>query len=256
MATLQALQRQAKKLGIPAKTIRSASSADELQALIASNGTAEKPVARKAVKKASAVKKSVAKKATVKKSAKKAPAAKSAKGKAKRPSTNGDVGRALIGSVDFNKEGDWNPRSGSAPDRIIKALKKSKGNRNRAFEILSPDIWDFMGKVKRNGERRTKAEASAMLKYRIARTLWDFCLKTNQHAVATNRIEYGTGPNATTPKKRGRPAKKAQTAPKRRGRPPGSKNKVTRQNAKATAKAAKSTTGKRRGRPPGSKNKK
>jgi hypothetical protein len=245
MATLQALKRQAKKAGIPAAQIRRASSADELQELIASNGEPVKAAAKKAIKKSSAVKKSVVKKATAKKSAKKAPAAKSTKGKAKRPSTNGDVGRALIGKVDFDKTGEWNPRSGSAPDRIIKALKKSKGNRDRAFTLLSPDIWDFMGKVKRNGERRTKAEANAMLKYRIARTLWDFCLKTNQHAVATNRIEYGTGPNATTPKKRGRPAKKAQTAPKRRGRPPGSKNKAT----------AKSTTGKRRGRPPGSKKK-
>jgi hypothetical protein len=264
MATLAALRKEAKAAGIPAKAIRLAGSAAELSALIASNGKPRKASAVKAVK---AAKKSVVKKATVKSAAKKAPAAKSTKGKAKRPSTTrpkaGDTGRALIGDVDFNATGEWEPRKGSAPDRIIRALKKVRGNRDKAFDLLVPDLWDFMGKVKRNGQKRTKAEAHAMLKYRIARTLWDFCLKTNQHDKATNRIEYGTGPNAkpkskrakkaavTTPKKRGRPkgsTTKATTG-KRRGRPPGSKNVP---KAKATAKA---TTGKRRGRPPGSKNK-
>jgi hypothetical protein len=250
MATeMQTLRRKAKSAGVSASDIRAASSVAELKALIADNGTPRKAVAKKAVKKA-------VKRTAVKKSATKAPAAKSTTGKAKRPSTtakSGKAGRNLISTVDFDKTKGWNPRAGSAPDRIMKALKKVKGNRTKAFEALRADVWDFVGKVKRNGERRTKAEAEAMLKYRISRTLFDFVNQTKQHKISTNRIEYGTGPNAQP--KRGRPkatAKAAVTAPKRRGRPPGSKNKVQTQ----AAKKGRSESAKRgRGRPKGSKNK-
>ena len=238
------LQLKAKAAGVPASAIRGASSVASLKALIAkANGTPRKSTARKAVRKAV--------KATVKKgrTAKKAPAAKSTTGKAKRLSTtarsNGKSGRNLIDTVDYNKTNGWNPRTGSPPDRIMKALKKFRGNRDKAFELLLPDVWDFVGKTKRNGEKRTKAEAQDMLRYRISRTLFDFVNQTGQHKTATNRIEYGTGPNAKP--KRGRPARKAAvTAPKRRGRPKGSKNKPK----------AQATTVKRgRGRPKGSKNK-
>jgi hypothetical protein len=237
------LQLKAKAAGVSASAIRGASSVAELKALISSaNGTVRKSTARKNVQKAVAVKKS--------RTAKKAPAAKSTRGKAKRPSTtpkarsNGKSGRNLIDSVDYNKTNGWNPRTGSPPDRIMKALKKFKGDREKAFDALLPDVWDFVGKVKRNGEKRTKQEAQDMLRYRISRTLFDFTIQTKQHKVSTNRIEYGTGPNAKP--KRGRPARKAaQTAPKRRGRPKGSKNKP-----KATA-----TVKRGRGRPKGSKNK-
>jgi hypothetical protein len=237
------LQLKAKAAGVSASAIRGASSVAELKALIATaNGTPRKSTARKAVKKA-VVKKS--------RSARKSPAAKSTRGKAKRTSTtskvtarrNGASGRNLIDSVDYNKTKGWNPRTGSPPDKIMKALKKFKGNRDKAFESLLPDVWFFVGKTKRNGEKRTKQEAADMLRYRISRTLFDFVNQTKQHKTATNRIEYGTGPNAKP--KRGRPARKpakaTATAPKRRGRPPGSKNKATAKRGP--------------GRPKGSKNK-
>jgi hypothetical protein len=72
-------------------------------------------------------------------------------------------------------------------------VRKSRGNRAKAFEILKADVWDFVGKVKRNGEKRTKSEAEAMLRYRISRTLFDFAVQTGQHEVAKNRVQYGTG---------------------------------------------------------------
>lgn len=239
---LQTLRRKAKSAGVSAKDIRGASSEAELKALISdANGTPRKASAKKAVKKA-------VKRMAVKKSATKAPAAKSTKGKAKRlsstPKKNGASGRNLIDSVDYDKTKGWNPRAGSAPDRIMKALKKYRGNREKAFQSLKADVWDFVGKVKRNGDKRTKAEAEAMLKYRISRTLFDFTVQTGQHKIASNRIEYGTGPHAKP--KRGRPARKpakaTAEAPKRRGRPPGSKNKATAKRGP--------------GRPKGSKNKK
>jgi hypothetical protein len=233
MATqMQALRKEAKALGISAGDIRDASSVTELRTLIKNyNGKPTKSSAKKAVKKATAT-------ATVKKSAKKAPAAKSTTGKAKRPSAtpvakkSGASGRNLITSVDFDKTKGWNPRTDSAPDRIMKALKKAKGNRTKAFEILLPDVWDFVGKTKRNGDKRTKDEAREMLKYRISRTLFDFVRQTKQHKIATNRIEYGSGPNANAnakaKAKRGRPAKAqaAKATGRKRGRPKGSKNKT------------------------------
>ena len=225
MATLASLRTKAKNAGVPVSKVRKAS-ADELRALIAqANGKPQKSKVRKAVKKGT----------VVKASAKKAPAAKSTKGKAKRPSANGNSGRNLIASVDFNQTDGWSPRAGPAPDRIIKALKKSKGNRDKAFDLLVGDVWDFVGKVTRNGEKRTKQEAHAVLMYRISRTLFDFAVQTGQHEISTNRIKYGTGPNAQKNKpKRGRPAK-AQAKPAKRGRPAkkrgpgrpkGSKNKA------------------------------
>lgn len=238
---LMTLRRKAKSAGVPASEIRKATTTADLESLIsAANGKPRKASAKKAVKKA-------VKRTAVKKSATKAPAAKSTKGKAKRLSTtptkkNGASGRNLIDSVDYDKTNGWNPRVGSAPDRIMKALKKSRGNREKAFQSLKADVWDFVGKVKRNGERRTKSEAEAMLKYRISRTLFDFTVQTKQHKIASNRIEYGTGPHAKQKPKRGRPAKASVTAPKRRGRPPGSKNKATAKRGP--------------GRPKGSKNKK
>ena len=230
--TLAALKRKAKSAGVPVSDIRKAKTADEVQTLIDNrNGTGSKPAARKAVKKATT------RKAVVKKASKRAPAVKSTAGKAKRPATKPAAktptrsstksGRHIIEGVDFTATKNWNARVGSAPDRIMTALRKSKGDREKAFDTLQADVWDFVGKVKRNGEKRTKAEAHAMLRYRIARTLWDFVTKTGQHKKSTNRIEYGTGPNAQPKPKRGRPAKKAAvTAPKRRGRPPGVKSKV------------------------------
>lgn len=295
--TLPELRRKAKQQGIPASEIRAATSTRDLRDLIAEyaddgNGDASPVRKRAVVKKAAASK---PRRGTVKRgrpkgsaSSKSAPASSRKRGTAKRATaakttkrSNGYVpkgGRNVIdvSEIDFNYTEGWNARPDSAPDRIFKALKRSRGNRQRAFEILAPDVWDFVGRRMADGTKRDKQNALSMLKYRIARTLWDFVRLTEQHEIAENRIEYGTGGNGnsktrkpvrkastktgtakrgrpkgsttktkTAPARRGRPPK--VEAPKRRGRPPGSKNKV-----RATASAS---APKRRGRPPGSKNK-
>lgn len=224
MASLPALRKEAKALGISIAKLREATSASELKALIAEAQDGKPRKARKAVRKATKASRSrtaTTRKASAKsRPARKAPAAKSTTGKAKRPSTtSGKSGRNLLGSVDFNKTKGWSPRAGSAPDRIIKALKKARGNRESAFNALRADVWDFVGKVRRNGEKRTKAEAEAMLRYRISRTLFDFACQTGQHKVSTNRIQYGTGPHAQNGRKTRRKATAKAKPAAKRGRP-------------------------------------
>lgn len=270
MATLAEKRKEAKDLGIAATLIRSAENVRELQAIIDGSGKGKsKPKAakKKAVaKKKSATKKSAAKKATTKKSNSKSTKSASSKttpakstkkkGTAKRSSTakaksNSDSGRYTLDGVDYNETDGWNPRDGSAPDRIVKALKRFKGNRSKVLDFLIGDVWDFAGKKKRDGSKRTKAEAEAMLVYRIARTDWDFALKTGQHEKSDNRVEYGTGgTGAGTFKRAGAKkstakksnSKKAGTTKKasgaKRGRPAGTKNKkaAARKAGKAAAK--------------------
>jgi hypothetical protein len=291
MATLAELRAKAKRLGIAATVIRGASTARELQSVIADFNEDEKPAKKTVAKKASPAttpkrrgrppgsrnkpKVEEAPKrrgrppgSGVKKSASgtKAPA-KSTRGTAKRPSTarrtvkaapqpNPEAGRFLLEQIDYTETDGWNPRDGSAPDRIVKALRKFRGNREKVFDFLSADVWDFVGKYKQNGDKRTKQEALDMLRYRIARTDWEFATRTGQHQKSENRAEYtrkapvkatarkaaakpaarkAAAPKA--PARRGRPPKAAQApqeAPKRRGRPPGSKNKP-KVAAKATA---------------------
>ena len=145
-----------------------------------------------------------------------------AKPKAKKSATknvNGNGGRHLLDGIDWSKTEGWNPREGSPPDRIIKALKKNKGDREKVFENLKSDIWDFMGKQKRNGEKRTKAEAEEMLRYRISRTAWQFGLQTGQHEVASDRAEYGTAGTGQGTFKRGKSSGAAKKSTGKRGRP-------------------------------------
>jgi len=137
--------------------------------------------------------------------------------------SGGNGGRNLLDRIDYNKTKGWNPREGSAPDRIIKALKRYRGDRDKVFNFLLPSVWDFVGKVKRNGAKRTKAEAESMLSYRIARTEFDFAVQTGQHVKATNRAEYGTAGTGQGIFKRAK-KKAASTKPAaRRGRPPKAK---------------------------------
>lgn len=222
MAKLSELRTEAKRLGISAATIRSATTAEELQSVIEDHGAHEggSSVAVKAKAKSKvAKKKTTARKATARKqtrkstttsarkpnrnSARKAstPAKSRKSGKAKRSSnsttrTSGYVakgGRNVLDDVEYGDFEGWNPRPGSAPDRIVKALKKFRGNRAKVYDFLAPDVWDFVGKTYRNGERRTKGEALEMLAYRISRTAWDFAMRTGQHEIAGNRVKYGTG---------------------------------------------------------------
>ena len=251
MATLAELRKEAKGMGIPATAIRGAENARELQAIINehSGGGNSKPKATKKVvaKKKGAVKKSAAKKSAVKKSA----SSKSAPAKsktAKRPTTakrttakrDGDSGRYLLEGVNYSNTDGWNPRKGSAPDRIVNALRKFKGNRSKVFDFLKGDVYDFAGRKKRDGSKRTKAEAEAMLVYRIARTDWDFALKTGQHEKSENRVEYGTGGTGAGTFKRA-----------------GAKKSATKSNSsakKSTTKPAAKKSGAKRGRPAGKKN--
>lgn len=205
MAKLSELRKQAKGLGIGPGAIRSANTAEELEAIIRAfgadtpeNGDAPKP------RKKSVVKKAVAKKSTraISKSAssKSAPAAKkSVSGKAKRPTTakvqasDGPSGRHMLNGVNFSQTDGWNAREGSPPDQIIRALRRFKGNRAKVFDHLSGDVWNFVGKKLRNGDKRSKASAEQMLRYRISRTAWDFARQTGQHEPSENRVEYGQG---------------------------------------------------------------
>jgi hypothetical protein len=208
MATLAELRKRAKHLGIAPSVIRGADSVKELEGIIAdfnSEDAPAKPRKKSAVKKA--VKKSAAKKLAAKKSAKKSASSKSApakstkkSGTAKRPTaaksskgTDGPTGRHLLNGVNFSDDEGWNARPGSPPDRIVKALKKFRGNREKVFDALVGDVWDFVGKKKRDGSKRTKSDAEAMLRYRISRTAWEFAVRTGQHDAAQDRVEYGTG---------------------------------------------------------------
>jgi hypothetical protein len=242
MAKLAQLRKQAQKLGMPASDIRNARTAEDLEQAIADfEGNGSSTPAKK---------RAVVKKAVAKKSAGKSAPAKP-KATAKRPTTakakasNGNGGRNVLGTIDWNNSDGWNARSGSAPDRIVKALRKFKGDRAKTFDFLSDDMWDFVGKKMRDGSKRTKADAEAMLRYRIARTAWDFAMQTGQHEKSENRATYGTAGTGSgaykatkSPRKaskatakakptpKAKKAPKAAEAPKRRGRPPGSKNKV------------------------------
>lgn len=216
MASLAALRKQAKDAGISKAKILAATTPEELQSLISdSNDHDERPRKKTAVAKKktavakkksgnSAERKQTGRKNTAqKKSGRNSTPAKSRKsgtakrsGTAKAKNTGGYVpkgGRNLLDSLDFSETDGWNPREGSAPALIIAAVRKARGNRQKAFETLKGDLWNFVGKKKADGTKRTKAEGEAMLKYRISRTLWDFAVKTGQHEAATNRVQYGTG---------------------------------------------------------------
>lgn len=242
------LKRQAVEAGMDRADAKSATrEALEKYLKRNSNSTKKKPAAKKATavakKKVTAKKKDATSAPADKKST---TASKSGKGKAKRPNTassNGDVGRALINvrGLDFKNydTNAWKPRANSAVSVLFRALRKNKGNVDKAFEELKADVWDFVGKKMRDGTKRPlkggPQSGYGMLKYRLNRTLFEFATRTGQHSIATNRVKYGEGQYAKATKKTARKAqaatkksettKKAPTATKKRGRPKGSKNK-------------------------------
>lgn len=275
MATLGVLRKVAKDLGVSASDIRSATSTSELQALIAEqmNG-GPKAAPRKSSMATRTRTKVAAKSGTAKPkrgrpagsaSSKSKPAAQSAQGKAKRSaSTNGDSGRHMLVDVDYTATDGWKAREGSVPALIVSLLRKFKGNRDKVYDALLPDVFTkgIVGRKLADGSKRTKESAATMLRYRISRTAWDFAMKTGQHEKSENRAEYGTagtgaGATRTAPKRKtatrkasttARPQKAAQkptAAPKRRGRPPGSKNKPKAVTTAATKPVAKKKTARR-----------
>lgn len=249
-AKLAELRKQAKDLGIAPALIRACDTPEELQSVITGFGggnDADAP-AKPRKKAHGKVAKAKGKKGnSTSASSKSAPAAtKSAKsGKAKRPTaakakkqntgTDGPTGRNLLNGVDFSSTDGWNPREGSPPDRIVKALKRYKGNRGKVFDALVGEIWEFVGKKKADGSKRNKADAESMLRYRISRTAFDFAVRTGQHETSDNRATYGeggTGQGIFKRKGKGNSAKASKSA---------SKSKSTPAKAKA-GKASKSTS--------------
>jgi hypothetical protein len=199
------LKKEAVAKGMPKDKARSATRAD-LTAFLAKPARKATPVKKASapVKKAAPVRKTAATKAPVRKPAAKKPVtakAPVARKATKRPATkptNGDAGRNMIESLDYTITDNWNPRAGSAVEVIFKALKKYKGNVDKVFDALVPNISDFVGAKKQDGTKRTKQDRENMLRYRISRTKFDFAIKTEQHEIATERVEYGTGAYATT----------------------------------------------------------
>ena len=262
MASLALLRKRAKEAGIAAAVIRKASTAEELQSIIDDHGGDEKPhkkhtVVAKKKGRTVAKKKATGKKNSTKPTrAKSQPAATSRQksGKAKRTTagTNGYVakgGRNLLDGVDFTVTDGWNPREGSAPARIIAALRKARGNREKAYEALKGDIWDFVGKKMADGSKRTKDSAQAMLRYRISRTAWDFAMRTGQHESSDNRVEYGTGGTGEGVFKRSKSGSKTKTkaAPARKaGRKASSKKASAKKTTARKGGAKKRSTTKRR----------
>jgi hypothetical protein len=202
MATSVAtLRKEAKDLGIPVAKIRGLTEADEIQAVIDEHkGGGRKATAVKKKKTSAVAKKKNSSRAPAERkqtrksaSSKSSPAtSKKKSGTAKRTAT-ASGGRNLLEDVDFTETEGWNPREGSAPDRIVKALRKAKGNRSKAYEALKGDLYDFVSRKNSKGEKRSKAEAEWQLRYRISRTAWDFAKRTGQHEPSQNRAVYGEG---------------------------------------------------------------
>jgi hypothetical protein len=259
MATLAQLYKKAKAAGHSASEIRGKSAA-EIQELLSNGGGSKSTATKKVVvKKAVSAKGKATKKRgrgrpkgsknTTTAKATATPAKKRGRGRpkgstnsksttTKRSTSNSSDGRHLLSKVNYSKTEGWNPRDGSPPDRIVKALKKFRGDREKVFNFLKGDIWDFMGKTMRDGSKRTKADAESMLRYRIARTDWQFALQTGQHEIATDRAEYGTAGTGEGTFKRGKaaPAKKSGG---KRGRP--AKKSAGRAKSASKATPARST---------------
>jgi hypothetical protein len=236
VASLAQLRKNAKELGLAPGVIRGAETVEELQAEIDNFNGVTKAVVRKKSTRTTARKKVAVKKATARKTVSKSRPAvkKSTTGKAKRStaaktvapkattrkkttrkvatSRNSDSGRNMLDGVDYGNDEGWNARPDSAPDRIIKALKRYRGNRAKVYDLLEPNVWDFVGRKKANGEKRTKAEALDMLAYRISRTAWDFAMRTGQHSKSENRVQYGTGGTGSGAWK---PARSRKTTPRK-----------------------------------------
>jgi len=228
MAALGAIRKQAREAGVPASALRGLTTENEIQAVIDRHTGKARPVKKAAVAKKAVAKRSTrtaarstrtrtTKAATTTRKPRTTAAAKTtargngrttkaaastakrtartttAKTTKRNSTSNGNGGRNLLDNIDWTETEGWNPREGSAPDLILRALRKAKGNREKAFDALVGDLWNFVKKTDSNGRKRTKAEAEWQLRYRISRTAWDFAKRTGQHEPSTNRAVYGEG---------------------------------------------------------------
>lgn len=297
--SLAKLRRQARLAGVPTPVVRGATSAEELKDIIADhtaheNGR-ERTKPRKKVKTAARSTRRTASK-TGRTSV---PARKSAKtGEAKRRSTatrpskprkpvtrggqkrtatkpreSGYVpkgGRNTLDGVNFTVTDGWNPRKGSAPDLIIRALRKFRGDRAKVFDHLWPSVGTFVSNTKRNGQKRTTQEKRDMLEYRIARTAWQFAVQTGQHEVAENRVTYGTGGTgngnykpvkknaraskpAAKPKPKAKPSRTSTARPKRAATKPARATRATKPSKPTRATASRKRAQVRARRPQAAK---
>ena len=220
------LRASAKELGIPFSELRGLTQEEEIQAVIdrhsgttttrprkavakkksttaarkarvsraRKSGTARKSSARKSAPARSAKTGTAKRQATAKKTTAKRSTARKSTTTARRNSTD-NGGRNTLNGVDYSVTDGWNPREGSAPDLILKALKRTRGNRESAFKYLTEhyELKDFVSPTDSRGRRRKKAEMEWQLRYRISRTAWDFAKRTGQHEPSTNRAVYGEG---------------------------------------------------------------
>ena len=223
MATLHELKREARRAGVPAKDLRTATTPKQVRALIADasgNGSGTKARGKRIVKKAvAATKKSTARKGTVRKSASSTSAPATGRknsGTAKRRATApaDDSGRNLLGNIDWRDTDGWNPRDGSVPDIVVKALRKAKGDRERTFNALIGQLNTLVPVKTRNNVKRSKSDREQYLRYLIARNAWAFAIATGQHEKAENRAEYGSaGTGNGTFKRAGARRSTAKAAP-------------------------------------------
>jgi hypothetical protein len=252
-------------MGIPVGALRVASTEEELRELISQfqNGqrhveevtsrvpvkkkqTApakrtkqEAPVASPAARTAPATRKPKKRQAPVAAKAKPKSAPSPAKRQSRSMATASDNGityRNMLTDIDWERTtgpgGGWKPRQGSAVEIMFDALKFYKGDREKTLQYIMEEYpgrelieFGFVGPRKANGELRSKEEKENYLRYRIARTAWDFALKTGQHKKNPNfggkaraqRVAAAAKPESRAPARKpvGRKPAKATRPPKR-----------------------------------------
>jgi hypothetical protein len=87
-----------------------------------------------------------------------------------------------VDSIDFTLE--WGGAKTGNRALIFAALKKFKGNRNKAFDSLKSQARAMYGR------RRTKADAERLLRWHLSRVLLDYATATGQHKQSTLKGDY------------------------------------------------------------------
>jgi hypothetical protein len=212
------LKKRAIKAGMKKSEAKTASRG-ELEEFL--NGGSSKKSTKAKAKKSSSKKSTTKKTAKSENKAKKTKTKKASSKKSTKASSNGDAGRLEVGRLKYTgyDKDEWKPREGSPVERIFKALKQHKDDVEAVFKALKPKAKEFAAsKTAPDGSRRTKEWFEKNLRYRINRTRFEFAVKTGQHEVATNRVQYGKGDYAKSTKKSSKKAKtnsKAKTSTKK-----------------------------------------